>query len=374
MGLKENEKGDRVLPEFVLLFTLPESENLNKTTRFWEETKQLPEEEKRKHLNAMEEVELRLLGEKFLKAGRINRLSIGRLGLTAKNAEIEPASADIYLVSHKTGVALLEIRMDLPEQTFNPELWIPWLRPESIDGIVNQLRKRLGFPLDESSFFCFISVYVPEKSIRVFVKSHPADIIRLLYLDASPLPFKDDFVVNELDKDFCLRKSQASFMSYLTAIHISVRDKGVANELSSDIRAKCSLPFFVTIELLLLERQILGTYYDMLTASTFSSISNLIGLKDEILNGLEEYYGVITRVNQFSAPLIDYGEQTLGINNIYDSVIDRLDAVTFDITTRYQRNTSMLTFWLTVIFGALETVFLVSASLRYSIQATPLPS
>lgn len=46
---------------------------------------------------------------------------------------------------------------------------------------------------------------------------------------------------------------------------------------------------------------------------------------------------------------------------------NRLDAVTFDITTRYQRNNSVLAFWLTVLFGALETVFLVSstASLLY---------
>jgi formate-dependent nitrite reductase membrane component NrfD len=40
--------------------------------------------------------------------------------------------------------------------------------------------------------------------------------------------------------------------------------------------------------------------------------------------------------------------------------MDRLDAVTFDITTRYQRNTNVLTFWLTVLFGALESGFLAS--------------
>ena len=320
------------------------------------------------HLKDMEGVELRLLGDKFLKAGRINRLPIGRLELPTKHAEIEPSSADIYLVSHKTGVALLEIRLNLPKQAFNPDFWIPWLRPESVDGIVNELQKRLRVPLDESSYFCFISIYVPTTSIEVFVESHSADIIRLVYLDISPLPFNDDFVVSELEKNFCLRKGEASFMSYLAALHVTARDTdGRAGELSSGVKAKCSLPFFVTIELLMLERQILETYNDMLAASTLLSIGNLIGLKEKILNGLEEYYGVITRVNQFSAPLIEYGERTFGINNIYDSVIDRLEAVTFDITTRYQRNSSVLTFWLTVLFGALETGFLVSsvASLFY---------
>jgi len=51
---------------------------------------------------------------------------------------------------------------------------------------------------------------------------------------------------------------------------------------------------------------------------------------------------------------MEYGQQILGINDLYDSVIDRLDAVTFDITTNYERNTNVLTFWLTILFGSLD--------------------
>ena len=76
--------------------------------------------------------------------------------------------------------------------------------------------------------------------------------------------------------------------------------------------------------------------------------------KIEILDGLEEYYGIIARATQFSEPLMEYGQQILGINDLYDSVIDRLDAVTFDITTNYERNTNVLTFWLTILFGSLD--------------------
>jgi hypothetical protein len=364
MKSRKADDDDKVLPEFVLLFTFQASKDLNRIiTSFQEKTKQLSENEKRKRLGALEEVELRLLGDKFLKAGRINRIAVGRLDFPiAKSAETEPTSADIYLVTHKTGAALLEVRINLPEQTFNPDLWIPWLRSDSINSIINQIRSRLLFPLDGSSYYCFISVYVAKKSVEDFLESHQADVIRLLYLDSSPMPFKDDFVVNELERDFCLRKDGASFMSYSVALHIMTRDTRVAAQKSilSDAKEKCSLPFFVTVELLLLEKQVLRTYYDMLAASKLSSLSDLIGLKEKILNGLEEYYGVITRVNQFSGPLIDHGEKIFGINDIYDSVMDRLDAVTFDITTRYQRNTNVLTFWLTVLFGALESGFLAS--------------
>lgn len=59
----------------------------------------------------------------------------------------------------------------------------------------------------------------------------------------------------------------------------------------------------------------------------------------------------------FSVEATARGEELLGIENLYDSVADRLDIVTFSITTRYQRNTTRIGVWLTVIFGAIETGF-----------------
>ncbi|MEM3262075.1 MAG: hypothetical protein QXW72_06840, partial [Conexivisphaerales archaeon] len=100
------------------------------------------------------------------------------------------------------------------------------------------------------------------------------------------------------------------------------------------MQGKCSLPFIITIELLLLEREILKKYYKRLSNGSLS-ISRLVGLKQEILDGLEEYYGIIAKATQFSEPLMEFGQRILGINDLYDSVIDRLDAVIFDITTNY---------------------------------------
>jgi hypothetical protein len=101
MKSRKADDDDKVLPEFVLLFTFQASKDLNRIiTSFQEKTKQLSENEKRKRLGALEEVELRLLGDKFLKAGRINRIAVGRLDFPiAKSAETEPTSADIYLVT-----------------------------------------------------------------------------------------------------------------------------------------------------------------------------------------------------------------------------------------------------------------------------------
>lgn len=132
------------------------------------------------------------------------------------------------------------------------------------------------------------------------------------------------------------------------------------------LQGKCSLPFIITIELLLLEREILKKYYKRLSNGSLS-ISRLVGLKQEILDGLEEYYGIIAKATQFSEPLMEFGQRILGINDLYDSVIDRLDAVIFDITTNYSRNPNTLSFWLTVLFGSLDTGILTEgiASIYY---------
>ncbi len=370
MEPKKPGNSDNVVTGLVLLFTVADPQNLDKIASLRKETEPLSEDQTRKRLRALEEVELRLLGDKFLKADRISRLPIGRIKISPlQHMELKPASADIYLVVHRTGVAILEAWMDLPEQPFNPNLWIEWLRQDSTDGLVKLIQNRLPFLLDDSYYFGFVNIYTSNQSIDAFLASNGVEIIRLIYLDVSPLDFKDDFVQDELDRNFCIRKGGASFMSNLLAVNIMALEDGDHENMfiSADMQAKCALPFFVTLELLLLERQVLGNYYNILATNTLSSVRELIGLKERILDGLEEYYGVITRANKFSAPLIEYGETTLGINDIYDSVIDRVDAITFDITTRSQRDNNIITFWLTVIFGALETGFLAStiAALYY---------
>ncbi|MGC8506111.1 MAG: hypothetical protein ACP5NK_05320 [Thermoplasmata archaeon] len=84
-------------------------------------------------------------------------------------------------------------------------------------------------------------------------------------------------------------------------------------------------------------------------------------LKQEILNGLEQYYGIIAKATRVSDPLMEFGQRILAINDLYYSVIDRLDAVIFDITANYYRNSNTLNFWLTVLFGSLDTGILTES-------------
>jgi hemolysin activation/secretion protein len=51
----------------------------------------------------------------------------------------------------------------------------------------------------------------------------------------------------------------------------------------------------------------------------------------------------------------------LGIVDLFDAVTDRLDMVSFALTTSYQQRTTALQFWLTVVFGATEIGFIASS-------------
>lgn len=68
----------------------------------------------------------------------------------------------------------------------------------------------------------------------------------------------------------------------------------------------------------------------------------------------------------FSLPILaEHGaaaaaEPLLGIENLYQAVMTRLDAVSFAITTRYQKRMTTLQFWLTLVFGATEIGFIAS--------------
>jgi len=55
------------------------------------------------------------------------------------------------------------------------------------------------------------------------------------------------------------------------------------------------------------------------------------------------------------------GESLFGINDLFDSVVDRLGALTFEITTRNQQEVNRWGFWLTTSFGAIETGFVAAS-------------
>ena len=77
--------------------------------------------------------------------------------------------------------------------------------------------------------------------------------------------------------------------------------------------------------------------------------------------------------NRFSSDVTAYGKRLLGIDDLYDSLVERLNAVTFEITTRYQQTTNILQFWLTVVFVALGASSLAAAVAEVGYGHHPIP-
>jgi hypothetical protein len=111
---------------------------------------------------------------------------------------------------------------------------------------------------------------------------------------------------------------------------------------------------------LILERTVLQQLYERVSRQMPNSVDALIALKQDVLDGLEEYYGALTSATRFSDAVTADGERLLGIADLYDAVMDRLDTISFAITTRYQRRMTLLQFWLTIVFGATEIGFIAS--------------
>lgn len=89
-------------------------------------------------------------------------------------------------------------------------------------------------------------------------------------------------------------------------------------------------------------------------------VEELLALKQEVLDALEKDFGAIIDATRFSDAVTADGERLLGLGDLYDAVRDRLDTVSFAITTRDQKRMTLLQFWLTVAFGATEIGFIAS--------------
>jgi hypothetical protein len=79
------------------------------------------------------------------------------------------------------------------------------------------------------------------------------------------------------------------------------------------------------------------------------------------MDGLEEFYGATLASTRFNDVVAEQGETVLGITDLFDAVTDRLDMVSFTLTTEYQQRMTALQFWLTVVFGATEIGFIAAS-------------
>jgi hypothetical protein len=327
----------------------------------------LPAESARVYLDTLADFAARLLGPRFLQARRIERRPIGRIALDGTAAGM-PAHADVYLLRHKAGVALWEVWLPATEQPLDASRWIDALDAEREDGLVAQLWRTLG-PLSEKisgadrwtgMFFPVFVLRSAQQPLAPIVEQHGAELVRLLFLDRSSRPLKAQVVEEELARDYCGREGGITLLARRSGLDLHGREDGAEPEHWQTMPPPSALPFMVTLEVLLLERTVLQQLYERLSRQVPRSVDALIALKQEVLDGLEEYYGALTSATRFSDAVTADGERLFGIADLYDAVMDRLDTISFAITTRYQKRMTLLQFWLTIVFGATEIGFIAS--------------
>jgi hypothetical protein len=327
----------------------------------------LPAESARTYQDTLADFAARLLGPRFLRARRIERRPIGRIALDGTAAGM-PAHADVYLLRHKAGVALWEVWLPAPEQPLDASRWIDALDAEREDGLVAQLWRTLG-PLSEKisgadrwtgMFFPVFVLRSAQHPLARIVEQHGAELVRLLFLDRSSRPLKAQVVEEELARDYCGREGGITLLARRSGLDLHGREDGAELDRWQTMPPPSALPFMVTLEVLLLERTVLQQLYERLSRQVPRSVDALIALKQDVLDGLEEYYGALTSATRFSDAVTADGERLFGIADLYDAVMDRLDTISFAITTRYQRRMTLLQFWLTIVFGATEIGFIAS--------------
>jgi hypothetical protein len=332
----------------------------------------LPTEESQAYTAGLAEFERRLLGKAFLETRRITRWPLGRIALDGPNpgeTARAPTHADVYLLSHKSGVALWEVWLPAPAQAFDAERWIDWLDPEAEDSLVARLWRALGPVNHEIAgkstwsglYFPLTILRAPLHELETIVERHGPDIVRLLFLDRSRRALKPELVDEELARDYCARQGGMTLLARRSGLDLHDREDAAEKTLPAGLPPKSALPFLITLELLLLEHAVLQHLYDRLSRHMPKSVEELIALKQEIIDGLEEYYGAITSATRFSDAVTADGERLLGVEDIYDAVTERLEAVSFAITTRSQRHLTLLQFWLTIVFGASEIGFIAAS-------------
>jgi len=348
-----------VWPTFVLLFAVTPDAVAGHTVPP-SGLQAIPEEISDSYLSRLEAMQQRLLGEPYLQARRLQRSSVGRLILPASDGE--PPHADIHLVVHKSGAAVWEVWLVAPPQPMDVTRWVKWLDMESKDSLARLVWSKLapsatGHTQSPEMTLPLAVLRSTDGTLNELVASHGHDLIKLLHRDMSDERFKASFVHNELAADFCRREQGLSLVARNGAIDVHAQ----SNDAHEPLLPRNTLPLLVTLELLCLERAVLRSFLNRFSQGVYGTVDDLVQLRRDIFDGLEEYYGTLAKTHGYTAEATALGETLFGINDLFDSVVERLDALTFEITTRNQQAVTRLGFWLTTSFGAIETGFVAAS-------------
>jgi hypothetical protein len=350
-----------VQPAFVLLFAVT-PDAMTRPTPMPTGLQTLPDalaESYRSRLDAMQQ---RLLGEPYLQARRLTRSAVGRLSLP--DGQGAPSHADIHLVIHKSGAAVWEVWLQPPPQALDVARWVAWLDMDDPDSLARYIWRTLrptptptGQGNDPEMMLPLAVLRCASCTLDELLESSGHALVKLLHRDVSDERFKASFVQQELAADFCRREHGLSLVARNGAIDVHAQ----ATDTDDSPLPRNTLPLLVTLELLCLERAVLRSFLNRFAQGVYGTTEDLVQLRRDIFDGLEEYYGTLAKTHGYTAEATALGESLFGINDLFDSVVERLEALTFEITTRNQKTVNQLGFWLTTSFGAIETGFVASS-------------
>jgi len=221
----------------------------------------LPEEEAQARTGQLQEVQAALLGSEYLESRRLARWPLGRVRFPVRPGEDGPRHADVFLVTHTAGAALWECWIPAPAQPLDAARYIGWLRPDTAGSPAAVLHARLTAasgqvqaPPGAGDVFPLTIVRSPasDPPLPALLAGLGPDLVRLLYLDRSSLPFKPEVIAAELRRDFCLRDGGISLLSQRSAVDLRTGGHLV-------LPPRSALPLLITIELLLFRSTALST-------------------------------------------------------------------------------------------------------------------
>ncbi|CAN5566453.1 hypothetical protein BH10PSE16_BH10PSE16_41510 [soil metagenome] len=364
----------KAVPGFALLFSvslsaIPGAADLGTAAQLAGVTPFSPQQ-RSNYRRLRDETEVHVLGRAFIDAGRLVHSAIGRIALARSASDPDgPAVADVHLFTHVAGVALWEVWLPGQAQDFDAGRWIAWLddqEPASLPARVWQalqpLNLVLGGPQAYRQYLPCSVVRLPTQPLAALTTRQAADIVRLLWRDRSTRRLKPDVIDAELARDYCARVGGITLLASRAALDIhGSEDDSALPDADSGLPPRSVVPFLVTLELLLIERAVLLQLYERLAQRTPASIEALLELKQQVSNGLEEYYGATMAATRFGDQIAEDGERLFGIVDLYDALMYQLETVSFALTTRYQQRMTQMQFWLTVVFGATEIGFIAAS-------------
>lgn len=315
--------------------------------------------------------EAHVLGAGFLAASRLKRKVLGRMDLAGPEHQPghTPDHADVTLITHVAGVALWEVWLPAPAQAFDPQAWIGWLDIDQTDSLAAHIWARLAPQVAQiagaAGFGHYLPVCVlrlPDTDLDPLLDAEALALVRLLWRDRQERALKPSVIAAELARDTCARVGGLSLIGRRSALDLHDRhDETAAQAAALGIAPRSLLPFLTTVEMLCIERAVLQGLHDRLTYTAPTTVDGLLALRADVAAGLEEYYGATLAGTRFGDVVSVAGEEVLGITDLFDAVIGRLDMLSFTLTTHAEQRMTLLQFWLTVVFGATEIGFIVSS-------------